>query len=135
MIEHLRIDEARRRFARSLVGNWSTAQGTFSVVAGQQWEIRPDGSGRFTEIGPFGHKKAETQFEWRQRGDFEIELRLTEYVSHESSDTADLDDQDREWQVIRYDFVAVQHDCGMEVGLVGGLLSLDGPLSYCSQVG
>lgn len=125
-----RIEDARRRFGRSLIGYWRTAQGTFNGVMAQHWEFRPDGTGRFTDTGTFGYPETETQFEWRQLGDFEIELRLTEYVAHHPDYASELDDEEREWQAIRYDFVVVQHDCGTEVGLVGGLLSVDAPLGY-----
>lgn len=129
-----RIEDARRRFARSLVGYWITAQGTFNQVMAQHWEVCPDGTGRFTDRGPFGYPRAETCFEWRQAGDFTIELRLTKCVAHEPNFEAELDSDDSEWQTIRYGFVAVQTDCGFEVGLVGGILSINAPLGYSGPV-
>jgi hypothetical protein len=131
------IEDARRRFCRSLVGYWSAARGSFNMVMGQYWEFRPDGTGQFTDTGPFGHTKCETLFEWRQIGDFEIELRITKRTTDDPDDEPDdgeLDDEGWEWETIRYDFVVVRHDLGTEVALVGGLLSMDVPLSYSGPI-
>lgn len=133
-VEDARVQEARRRYARSLIGHWSTAQGTFDNVISQHWEFCPNGSGRFTDIGPFGYLRAETWFEWRQVGECEVELRITEHIAHHPDYAAELDDEERQWQVIRYDFVLVQHDMGRDVGLVGDLLSMNAPLKYCGSI-
>ena len=76
-----RIEEARIRFARSLVGRWSTAVGTFGSVMDQIWEIYPNGTGTFTDNGPFGYPRSETHFEWRQPAESIFELRLVKYVA------------------------------------------------------
>ena len=137
------IEESRRRFARSLVGRWSTAQGTFDTVMGQHWEIRPDGTGRFTYTGPFGHPRSETRFAWRQSEPFVFELRLTDYMALELDYASELDDEDRAWQAIRYDFVAVPTDSGLQVGLIdvaqagaelSGFLDSLAPLAYIGPV-
>ena len=138
-----RIEEARRRFAQSLVGSWSTAQGTFDMVMAEHWEVRPDGTGRFTDTGPFGHPRSETRFEWRQGEPFVFELRLTEYVAISPDDDGELDDDDRKWKAVRYDFVEVPTDVGPLVGLIdatqvgakfaGFLMSL-APLAYSGPI-
>ncbi len=117
------IEEARRRFSRSLVGRWSTAQGTFGAVLDQHWEFHPDGTGKFTDTGPFGHPQAETSFEWRQESDFVIEFRITgaTYFDEESSsevDGQDDPDEEEKWLTIQYTFISVPTDCGGVVGLV-----------------
>jgi hypothetical protein len=112
------VEEARLCFASSLVGRWSTAQGTFASVMDQHWEIRSDGTGCFTDTGPFGHPRAETWFEWRQVEPFDVEMRLTRFVSFDPEDAEVLDDEDTAWRRIRYDFVEVRTDCGVEVGLI-----------------
>ena len=135
------IEAARRRFARSLVGRWSTAQGTFDVVMGQRWEIRADGTGRFVDTGPFGHPREETRFAWRQTDDFVFEMRLTERISSERDD--ELDDEDRAWRAVRYGFVVVETDCAALIGLVGaapdgttygGFMDSMAPLAYTCPV-
>jgi hypothetical protein len=115
------IDEARRRFARSLVGRWTTAQGTFDAVMAQHWEIRADGTGQFTDTGPFGYIKAQTKFEWRQTEPFVFELRETEVVIDQQDSTNepdDDDDSDCAWVPIKYDFATFTTDCGTHVGLI-----------------
>ncbi len=138
------IEESRRRFARSLVGCWSTAQGTFNGVMGQHWEVRPGGTGRFTDTGPFGNPSSETRFEWRQSEEFVFELRLIERIAHQPEYAYELDEEDWEWREIRYDFLAVPTDCGVEIGLVatakngsnfGGFFDSTAPLAYCGPVG
>lgn len=104
------------------------------MVMGQYWEFRPDGTGQFTDTGTFGHTKCETRFEWRQVGDFEIELRITERVTDDPDDADEPDDEEWPWETIRYDFVIVRHDLGTEVALVGGLLSMDAPLGYSGPI-
>lgn len=140
----LQIEEARRRFERSLVGCWITAQSTFNGMMAQFWEIHPDGTGRFTDTEPFGHPQSETRFEWRHAEPFAFDLRLTEYISHESDYADELSDEERAWRTIRYDFLAVPTDCGVQVGLVevtqageksGGFHLSLAPLSYCKPVG
>lgn len=138
-----RIEDARQQFARSLVGFWGTAQGTFDMVMGQHWEVRPDGTGRFTDTGPFGYAKSETRFEWRQSEPFVFELRLIEYVAQEPDDDTEFDDDDREWKAIRYDFAEVPTDVGPLVGLIdvtqvgakfGGFLTSLAPLAYSGPI-
>jgi hypothetical protein len=120
-----RIDEARRQFAHSLVGCWSTAQGSFNAVTNQLWEIRPDGTGFYVDTGPFGYPNHESRFVWRQSQPFVFELRITEEIELEpepsdEADTAveDVDDEPCPWISIRYDFKAVSTDVGMMVGMV-----------------
>jgi hypothetical protein len=136
-----RIEDARQRFAHSLVGRWSTAQGTFDIVMGEHWEFREDGTGRMVNTGSFGSPRGETRFEWRQSGDFEIELKMGEYVPSYPDDVVkaeDYGDEDVEddWFRFRYHFEIIEHDCGTEVGLIGigGFLTLDAPLSYCGPI-
>ena len=118
------LEEMRRRFAHSLVGHWSTALGTAVVVMDQHWDIHPDGTGRWIDTGPFGHPRTEIRFEWRQSEPFVFELRELEFIDHEPAPEppGDLDDdpsgQPEAWSRIRYDFIAVQTDCGAEIGLV-----------------
>jgi hypothetical protein len=112
------LEKSRRCFARSLVGRWSTAQGTFDVVMGQHWEIRPDGTGNFIVTGAFGHPRSETRFEWRQSEDFLFEIRLTECIAFHPDAAIELDDEDRAWKTIRYDFAITGSDFGFEVGLI-----------------
>lgn len=113
-----RIEEARRRFGRSLVGLWSTAVGTFNMVMDQHWEIRPDGTGKFTDTGPFGYPRSETHFEWRQPAEGVFELRLIRYVALQPDYEAELDEDELQWQTIRYDFVVVGTEFGSEMGMV-----------------
>lgn len=63
---------------------------------GQHWEIRPDGTGQFTDTGPFGHPRSETRFEWRQAEDFLFELLLTEIIAFQQDYAPDLEDDERE---------------------------------------
>lgn len=118
------LDEARRRFARSLVGRWSTERGTRGVTMGQHWEIRPDGTGKFTDTGPFYAPRGETHFEWRQSEPFTFEFRQGDYVSFEPEEEAELkaadpdDDEPWPWLTIRYDFIAVETEFGISVGLI-----------------
>jgi hypothetical protein len=120
-----RIEQARARYARSLVGSWSTAQGTFGVVMAQHWEIRPDGSGRFVDTGCFGTPTSETRFEWRQDQPFVFELRETELIEYGPGDPADSDegdegdeDDDSPWVAISYDFIVIRTDVGEQIGLI-----------------
>ncbi|UQA59956.1 hypothetical protein [Polyangium aurulentum] len=120
-----RIEQARARFARSLVGSWSTAQGTFGVMMAQHWEIRPDGSGRFVDTGVLGYPKSETRFEWRQDQPFVFELRETELIEYGPGDHADSDENDENdenddhpWVAISYDFVVIRTDVGEQIGLI-----------------
>jgi hypothetical protein len=136
------IEESRARFARSLVGRWSTAQGTADMLMGQHWEIRPDGTGRFVDTGPFGHPRGETRFEWRQADAFVFELRVTAYVGDDDAQPEDEDedeDEDEPWRIIRYDFIEVHTDVGLQIGLVDvaqvgrelcGFLESFAPLAY-----
>jgi hypothetical protein len=134
-----KVEAARQQFARSLVGLWCTAQGTFNIVMAQHWVFRPDGTGSFTDTGPFGYPRSETEFEWRQAGDCLIELRLTAYTAFGEDYAADLDEDERDWQTIRYTFVPVETDFGTRVGLIdvaqvgkerGGFLNSLAPLEY-----
>jgi len=112
------ITAARRSFARSLVGRWSTAQGTFDKVMGQHWEIRSNGTGRYIDSGPFGEPRSETQFNWRQAQDFVFELQITTFVEYQSDFVADDDEAPYPWRAIRYDFIIVPTDCGEFVGII-----------------
>lgn len=118
------LEEARRRFARSLVGHWSTSQGTFDVVMEQHWEIRPDGTGKFVDTGAFGEPRGETRFEWRQSEPFAFELREGAYVSFlpdeaaEPDDEVELADDDLAWRTIRYDFIVLGAEFGYGIGLI-----------------
>lgn len=127
------IEEARRRFANSLVGRWSTSQGTFDMVMGESWEIRPDGTGSITEYAMSG--TSESRFDWRQSEPFRFEIRL---VSDDDLDTPSASEDD-EWEATNYDFVAVSTDVGKVVCLVemsktgqatGGFYPSFAPLSY-----
>jgi hypothetical protein len=115
-----RLEEARHRFAHSLVGTWSTAAGTFGAVMDQRWEIHADGTGKFTDTGPFGAPRHETHFEWRQNAERVFQLRLVRQVDLEpgSEPEPELGDEERQWQSIHYDFIAVTTDGGLEIGLV-----------------
>lgn len=113
------------------------------MVMGQHWEIRADGTGKFIDTGTFGYPNSETEFEWQQVEDFVFTLRVTAFVAHEPRDMVHFDDEDREWTPIRYDFVPVNTDCGVTVGMIeasqrggefeGFFLSLV-PLSYRGPV-
>ena len=138
------IEETRRRFARSLVGHWSTAAGTSSAVMDQKWDIRPDGTGAFTDTGPFGHPCCETRFEWRQPDERVFELRLVVRVAPQPGGEPEppLDDDERQWQSVSYDFVAVATDTGHAIGLIdmaqagrphAGFLNSLAPLVYRSS--
>ncbi|MGL6073002.1 MAG: hypothetical protein ACRC8S_02450 [Fimbriiglobus sp.] len=137
-----RIEDARQQFARSLVGCWSSAQGTFDIVMGKYWEFHEDGTGRAVDTGCFGHPRGETRFEWRQSADFEIELKMGEYVpSHpddaveaEADEGHDDEEEEDEWLRYRYDFEIIEHDCGREVALVGIVEYFNTPLSYCGPI-
>lgn len=117
-----RIEQARARYARSLVGSWSTAQGTFGVMMAQHWEIRPDGSGRFIDTGYSATPSSETRFEWRQDQPFVFELRETEVVEYGPVDPTDSDEgdetDDSPWIAITYDFIVVRTDVGEQIGLI-----------------
>jgi hypothetical protein len=143
------VEEARRRFARSLVGRWSTEQGTFDMVMGQQWEIRPDGTGKFSDTRAFRGTIGETPFEWRQSEPFAFELRLGDYVSFEPAEETELDEADSDdgepwpWLTIRYDFTPVKTEFGLSVGLIdvaqlgtkcGGFLMSLAPLAYRGSI-
>jgi hypothetical protein len=134
-----RIEEARRRFGQSLVGQWSTAVGTFNMVMDQHWEIRPDGTGKFTDTGPFGYPRSETHFEWRQPAEGVFELRLVKNIALQPGYEWELDEYERQWQTIRYDFVVVGTAFGDEIGMVdraqlgsehAGFLNSLAPLAY-----
>jgi hypothetical protein len=114
------LEEARRRFAHSLVGSWSTAVGTFGSVIDQRWEIRADGTGQYTDTGPFGTPRLETHFEWRQNSKATFELRLVRRVALQPGDEPEpeLDDEERQWQTIRYDFIMVNTDTGSRIGMI-----------------
>ena len=136
------IEEARRKFASSLVGRWSSAPGTFGMVMCQVWVIRPDGTGQFTDSGPFGYPRSETRFEWRQTNDFVFEMRLTEYVELHADYAHDLDEEDREWRKIHYDFTETPVDFWTTVGLIDkaqvgeqrGFLNSFAPLVYSRPI-
>jgi hypothetical protein len=84
----------------------------------QHWEARPDGSGRLTDTGPFGHPRSETRFEWRQSQDFVFELRLTERIAFQPDEAVEREEEDRQWYAIPYDLKAVPTDGGAHLGLV-----------------
>ena len=138
-----KIQDARSKFAQSLVGRWSTAQGTFNAVMAQHWEIRPNGTGCYTDTGPFGAPRSEMRFEWRQSNHFVFELRLTEYLACHPDDAIELEDTDRNWRAIRYDFMIVTTDFGTHVGLIdvsqigmelAGFLDSLAPLVYIGLI-
>jgi hypothetical protein len=131
------IEEARRRFARSLIGRWATAAGTFAAIMDQRWDIRDDGTGTYTDTGPFGATLSETHFEWLQSEERVFQLRLTRRVA--AGDDASLDDDEQRWLSIRYDFIAVATDAGTDIGLIdiaqaeqpnAGFLNSLAPLTY-----
>jgi hypothetical protein len=133
------VEEARQRFATSLVGEWSTAVGTWRMAKDQIWEIRPDSTGKFTDTGPLGYSREETHFEWRQPAERVFEIRLLRYVSLLSGGELELGEDEREWRTIRYDFVPVTTDLEVVIGLVDvaqagsryeGFLDSGAPLVY-----
>jgi hypothetical protein len=106
----------------------------------QLWEIRPDGTGKYTDTGPLGHPRSETHFEWRQSAERVFEVRLLQYVPLQQGDDWSLDEDGHEWRSIRYDFVPVSTDLAVVIGLVDvaqagsryeGFLESGAPLVYC----
>lgn len=85
---------------------------------GQVWEIRPNGTGKFTDTGPFYSPGDETQFEWRQSQAFVFEMRVTGYPSDRESAEEGIEEVEDEWVSIRYDFISVQTDVGVVIGLI-----------------
>ena len=72
-----------------------------------------------------------------------FELRLTEHVTDSRGQAAAIGDEDLEWRAIRYDFVLVQTDAGMQVGLIEvrqagltpeGFFSSLAPLAYSGAI-
>ena len=145
MDQQLRVEEARRRFAQSLVGRWSTvSHDGFSMVMDQIWEIYPDGTGQFTDTGPFRYPKSQMKFQWRQAEAFIFNLRLTESVAYHPDDAFELDEEDKVWTAIRYDFIAVPPDLAISIGLIDvaqagrkycGFYDSLAPLSYRGLIG
>jgi hypothetical protein len=117
----VKVDEARHRFANSLVGRWSTASGSFSQVMDQLWDIRQDGTGKFTNTGPFGHPRDETSFLWQQESEFVFRIRLVKQVYDlglATQDETEFDETEYPWLTVRYDFMVVATDFGFFAGLV-----------------
>ncbi len=123
------LEETRTRFADSLVGCWSSASGSFSIVMDDSLQVNPDGTAIFRGYGCFGYAEGETHLEWRQSHPFEIELRVIREVILQRDEELDDDEDEDEgapkqedgsprWLTFRYDFVEVTHDLGTEVGLV-----------------
>jgi hypothetical protein len=111
------IEDARRKFADSLVGRWSQGVGTFGSVIDQYWEIRSDGTGLITDTGPFGYARSVRQFEWRQDEERVFQLRIVKLVEMDGAARA-LDEHEEPWRAVRYDFIEVVTDACSEVGLV-----------------
>lgn len=115
-----RLEAARHRFGRSLVGCWSEAHyDGFNMVMNQIWEIRSDGTGQFINTGAFGYPKSKMQFKWLQSEEFVFNLQLTEYIRYDLEENFALDDEDKIWNVIRYDFIAIpSEDYMINAGLI-----------------
>ena len=105
----------KERFANSLVGNWSSIEGTFSLMS-ETIEFYPDGKGTWTESS--GSGTCSTYFSWRINTPFVLEM-LTEYMDDGTDEPEDQEDDDEEekWIAIRYDFRIISNDCTKQIAL------------------
>ena len=86
------------------------------MVMDEEWEFMADGSGYRRIKGPFGQIRAEVRFEWRSVGEHTIESRVV--AAFEDGVARDVDDDERDWRVTRYDFRTFPTDTGTEVAMV-----------------
>ena len=71
-----RLAECHATFAESLVGRWSTAQGSFDNVMGERWEFLACGTLLVVPYGPFGRVYEQEVYAWKHAGPFRIHLGL-----------------------------------------------------------
>ncbi len=86
------------------------------MVMDEEWEFREDGSGCRRVLGPFAAVRSEVRFEWRSSGERAIESRVV--AAFENGVARDVDDDEGDWRVTRYDFRSIATDTGREIVLL-----------------
>jgi len=103
-----RLAECRTRFANSLVGKWTSVQGTFDAVMMDVWEFRSDGTAVVHSYGPFGHLNGIEEYRWDQSSPLTIRI----------GEPPDEDCAEVTWsRPIAYELAILEHDSGCEVVL------------------
>lgn len=100
-----RLRSCRAKFATSLVGRWSTAQGTFDAIMSEQWEFLADGTLRVSRSSRAGTDH--DVYLWEADGPFRVRLGLP----------PDEDEREVLWWTVSYEFAVIEHDAGQEVVL------------------
>lgn len=92
-----RINLYRNRFRNSLIGKWTSAEGTFQMME-DEFNFSEDGKG--TWISTSGSGEETIHFEWREKAPFTIEMREV---------------GEGNWMEINYDFKIMENDLCKEV--------------------
>lgn len=138
-----------QQFCHDLLGNWTAANGTFSMVMDEDWTFLADGTGTVSHFGTFHSHRGETQFEWKPEADRTfsgrvITLRWLEFGDDDEV-WEELEEEDwfpgmfSDWQTVRYDFSAGSWDSGLQPALYSpkegvlqpGFWFSEFSLSYC----
>ena len=93
------INLYRNRFKRSLIGKWTSAEGTFPMMF-DEFFFNPDGKG--TWLSGSGSREYQTKFEWREKADLVIEIR----------------EEEENWVEINYDFRVIGRGGKGIIGIV-----------------
>ncbi|MBC7863704.1 MAG: hypothetical protein IAF38_12065 [Bacteroidia bacterium] len=86
-----------RKFKSSLIGKWTSAEGTFAMMT-DDFEFLENGKGTWLSSSSMGER--EFKFDWREKADYTIEIR---------------EEGEENWIEIEYEFKIIEHDCGKEV--------------------
>lgn len=116
MADKLDIELYKNRFQNSLVGKWTTIEGTFSIMS-DTFEFYEDGKGIWTQSS--GSGECVTYFNWKIDEPFVVNILETKVEYLPDSGTAD-DNQKadiEQWHKLEYDFKIISNDCGNEIAL------------------
>jgi hypothetical protein len=117
MKDEKNIIDYKKRFCNTLVGKWTTIEGTFFMMS-DFFEFEQNGKGLWLQSSGSGEQTV--YFEWKIETPFIVNIMetKTEYsilgVVEESFEN-ELDE--RSWITQEYEFKVIKNDCGEQVAL------------------